>query len=190
MTSPTRALSAWLAVLLASALAPSVSCSAGISAVYEGDVRFEHCMALDLAAAESGEAPELGPPLRKACWTEWRKFYTFGQTRDRVEWADRRVRALSGEAVEAPSASCQLAPSSLTAAPPRTAPPAGATPLVGSMASATAAPSGARAMPAASSSDLPGDACALACRTARIAGGAESDRSYEACMRGCYSAKR
>ena len=179
--SRTFALSAaWLGPLAWVGLAQSVSCSAAIGAVYEGDVRFEHCMALDLAAAESGESAELAPPLRKACWVEWRKFYTLGQTRDRVEWADRRVRALSGEAVEAPSASCQLAPSSLTAAPPRTAPPASASAVAAPSASGT--PGGAAA--------LPGDACALACRTARIAGGAENDRAYEACMRGCYSANR
>jgi hypothetical protein len=57
--------------------------------VYEGDVRFEHCMALDAQA-------DIKPTLRRACWDEWRKFYTFGQTRDRIEYAALRDRQLSG----------------------------------------------------------------------------------------------
>jgi hypothetical protein len=67
----------------------AVSCGASIQAVYEGDVRFEHCMALDAQ-------PEIKPTLRRACWDEWRKFYTFGQTRDRIEYASLRDRQLNG----------------------------------------------------------------------------------------------
>jgi hypothetical protein len=65
------------------------ACGASIQAVYEGDVRFEHCMALD-------SRPDVKPTIRKACWEEWVKFYTFGQTRDRVEYAALRERQLSG----------------------------------------------------------------------------------------------
>ena len=57
-----------------------MSCGASLQAVYEGDVRFEHCMALDAQ-------PEVKPTIRRTCWEEWRKFYTFGQTRDRTEYA-------------------------------------------------------------------------------------------------------
>jgi hypothetical protein len=77
--------------LLAAALLGlgAVSCGASLQAVYEGDVRFEHCMALDAR-------PDMKPTIRRVCWDEWRKFYTFGQTRDRIEYAALRDRQLSG----------------------------------------------------------------------------------------------
>jgi hypothetical protein len=64
-----------------------VSCGASIRAVYEGDVRFEHCMALD-------SYPDVKPTLRRACWEEWLRFYTFGQTRDRIDYARQRQEQL------------------------------------------------------------------------------------------------
>jgi hypothetical protein len=66
----------------------AVSCGASIQALYESDVRFEHCMALDAR-------PDVKPTLRRGCWDEWVKFYTFGQTRDRIEHAELRERQLS-----------------------------------------------------------------------------------------------
>src|SRR5262249_57853204 len=74
-----------LRFLAAAAIAAPIlpACGASIQAVYEGDVRFEHCMALDAR-------PDVKPTLRRVCWKEWLKFYTFGQTRDRLEYA--RVR--------------------------------------------------------------------------------------------------
>jgi hypothetical protein len=70
-------------------LTAATACGASIQAVYEGDVRFEHCMALDSRA-------DAKPTLRRACWEEWAQFYTFGQTRDRVEYAKLRKKQLSG----------------------------------------------------------------------------------------------
>jgi hypothetical protein len=69
-------------------LIAATACGASIQAVYEGDVRFEHCMALD-------SRPDAKPTLRRACWEEWVKFYTFGQTRDRVDFAKLRQKQLS-----------------------------------------------------------------------------------------------
>jgi len=63
-------------------------CGASLQAVYEGDVRFEHCMALDAQ-------PDVKPAIRRACWLEWVEFYTYGQTRDRVVHAQIRIRQLS-----------------------------------------------------------------------------------------------
>jgi hypothetical protein len=63
-------------------------CGASLQAVYEGDVRFEHCMALDAQ-------PDVKPAIRRACWVEWVEFYTYGQTRDRVRHAQIRIRQLS-----------------------------------------------------------------------------------------------
>ncbi len=63
-------------------------CGASIQAVYEGNVRFEHCMALDAQA-------EVTPVIRRACWVEWVQFYTYGQTRDRVVHAQIRIQQLN-----------------------------------------------------------------------------------------------
>lgn len=70
------------------ACAAASACGASLGALYESDVRFEHCLALDFRK-------DVKPTLRRACWREWIKFYTFGQTRDRVEYARMRDRQLS-----------------------------------------------------------------------------------------------
>ncbi len=77
------------ALVAAAAFWPSIQgCGASIQSLYEGDVRFEHCMALD---AEPG----VKAVFRRACWTEWLTFYTYGQTRDRVIFARKRLKQLS-----------------------------------------------------------------------------------------------
>jgi hypothetical protein len=55
--------------------------------MYEGDVRFEHCYAVD-EGAESVDA-------KKDCWRAWLHSYTYGQPRDRVEYAAARYGQLS-----------------------------------------------------------------------------------------------
>ena len=69
------------------ALAALVHCGPSFQAVYEGDVQFEHCYAVDEAAHTS---------LREKaeCWRDWTRNYTYGQTRDRVEYAAARRDAL------------------------------------------------------------------------------------------------
>jgi hypothetical protein len=64
-----------------------VSCGVSLRALYEGDVRFEHCMALDAR-------PDVKPTLRRMCWEEWTSFYTLGQTRDRIDYAHLREEQL------------------------------------------------------------------------------------------------
>lgn len=63
-------------------------CGASYQALYEGEVRFEHCYRLD-------EEPSVPLTQRRECWREWTQFYTYGQTRDRIEYALMRQRALS-----------------------------------------------------------------------------------------------
>jgi hypothetical protein len=63
------------------------ACGASLRGLYESDVRFEHCMALD-------SRPDVKPTLRRACWEEWLSFYTFEQTRDRIDHAMLRERQL------------------------------------------------------------------------------------------------
>ncbi len=75
------------AVFLCGALVPTAGCGASLQAVYEGDVRFERCMSLDVQ-------PEVSPEARRACWSEWVSFYTYGQTRDRVLHAQLRIKQL------------------------------------------------------------------------------------------------
>lgn len=75
-------------VATAIAAASALSCGTSIQAVYEGDVRFEHCMAMDSRS-------DVRPTIRRTCWEEWQSFYTFGQTRDRTEYASFRVKQLS-----------------------------------------------------------------------------------------------
>jgi hypothetical protein len=89
-----------------------VGCGASYQRVYEGDVRFEHCYHLDADPRVSQEA-------RRECWAEWAGGHTQGQTRDRVEYAATRQRALLAGDMR-PTGPTVL----LSAAPPLTPPPA------------------------------------------------------------------
>ena len=136
-----------MALVLASA-----ACGASYQSVYEGDVRFEHCYRLDAEASVSHDA-------KLACWQDWTKEYTRAQTRDRVEYALSRERALlAGDqrvvgpsiladegspvrpvaaVVSGPSIACPL-PSSAFEAPPPTLPEVAPAPSVAVSAAATA----------------------------------------------------
>jgi hypothetical protein len=156
-----------LAGLVAGAAA--VGCGASIHAVYEGDVRFEHCMALDSRS-------DVKPTLRGACWGEWLRYYTFGQTRDRVEYARARARQLGGssdfdEGEWSPPARAAAAavpePTSALAPPPMllavdAGPPADAAPAPVDAAAVDPAP--------------PGVACADEC-----------DEGWRGCVKECQA---
>jgi hypothetical protein len=73
--------------LLVLAAAPVVACGPSFQAVYEGELHFEHCYALDEMTV-SDEA-------KKDCWREWLRGYTYGQSNDRVEYAATRFSELS-----------------------------------------------------------------------------------------------
>jgi hypothetical protein len=78
-----------LAVTAAAAAAvASTACGPSFQAIYEGNVHFEHCYALEESPAR---------PIRdKAdCWRDWSEHYTYGQTRDRIQYAIARYVALS-----------------------------------------------------------------------------------------------
>ncbi|MFO0593510.1 MAG: hypothetical protein U0441_38570 [Polyangiaceae bacterium] len=173
-------------VALAPVCAVSVlACGASINAVYEGDVRFEHCMALD---SHSGEKST----IQLSCWDEWVKYYTFGQTRDRVEYARRRQRELSGESdfqeTSAPSVVAQRAvpePTNVLAPPPMMFGDAGAP--------ADAAPPDASAKP--EDAEPPAAACAAQCRDAwtpckqactTAACEKTCEKTYKRCMKKCF----
>lgn len=65
-----------------------VGCGYSLQLTYESDRYFEHCMALDTHE-------EIKSPHKLQCWQTWLKDYTYGQTRDRIEFALRRIRALT-----------------------------------------------------------------------------------------------
>ncbi len=65
-----------------------IGCGPSVSSIYEGNIRFEHCYRLDLD-------PNIAPSHREACWREWTSRYTYGQTRDRLDYARRRIARLT-----------------------------------------------------------------------------------------------
>ena len=155
------------------ALVATTACGASIQAVYEGDARFEHCMALDARA-------DMRPTIRSACWNEWLEFYTFGQTRDRVEYAERRQRQLhassdfdEGDApAAAPIARATPDPTSVLAPPPRiVAPDAGPPALVSVSVSPPPEP------------PLPGADCTHTCEDGHAA--CRKDCTVPACDKAC-----
>src|SRR5262245_3087512 len=98
MRAPSRS----LMVALGLAAAPVVACSMGYRTVYEGNVRFEHCYRLD-------DEPAVALADKQRCWHEWLQHDTYGQTRDRAEYAEARERTLAqaaaaGEAKAPPGA--------------------------------------------------------------------------------------
>lgn len=65
-----------------------LSCGPSFHAIYEGNARFEHCYALE----ENAQSPMRA---RADCWREWSEHYTYGQTRDRIQYATARYVALT-----------------------------------------------------------------------------------------------
>jgi hypothetical protein len=104
-----------------------LACGPSYQALYEGDVRFEHCYAIE-------ESSSISMNAKRDCWRGWVLHYTYGQTRDRVEYASARYRALT-RAHQAPTDEAMMeaapgevrisniaapAPTSAFAPPPKT----------------------------------------------------------------------
>jgi len=85
----------WL-VLGLIALLIACACGPSVQSIYEGNVRFEHCYRLDLEV-------DTAPTHRRACWSEWLGMYTYGQPRDRIEYARRRMHAFANGDVNRPT---------------------------------------------------------------------------------------
>lgn len=64
------------------------SCGPSFQTIYENDARFEHCYALDDSGSTTLDQ-------KAKCWQDWKEHHTFGQTRDRVEYAQSRYVALN-----------------------------------------------------------------------------------------------
>jgi hypothetical protein len=174
----------WLVPTAAGAFAfGAAACGAGINAVYESDVRFEHCMALD-------QTPDEKHSNRKGCWDEWVEYYTFGQTRDRVDYARRRQKQLSNgnDLRDEPAAANMLAqravpePTTVLAPPPQMLTDAGKPPEVDAAADAAVI-------------EPPAAACATQCRDVwlpckQACTGTNCEKacaaSYKRCMKRCF----
>jgi hypothetical protein len=184
------------------ALIAAASCGPSVQSIHESNVRFEHCYRLDLDRV-------IAPNHRQACWREWVDRYTYGQTRDRIEYGRRRMRAIAAgqlgtslsldasvhDAGTDPDAAPVPAPISIHAPPPAVAPgPARPT----EAASATDAGSADASSPAPTP---PGAECNSACETtwgsckATCADGQDAgaakrcavcETDYKACMRRCF----
>lgn len=121
----------WAAVVAGSLAAGGVlaagACGTSKSARYESDVRFERCMALDWQG-------DVDPQIRRGCWDEWVRYFTRGQTRDRIVYAKRELDKLASNDAALASASAEAParaipePTSVFTPPPMmmTTPDAGA----------------------------------------------------------------
>jgi hypothetical protein len=166
-----------------------------VQSIHEGNVRFEHCYRLDLE-------PDVASSHRRACWTNWTERYTYGQSRDRLEYANRRVVAFNSGDDTAPQLQIgehqQESRQFYLVVPAPTsvhAPPA----PIATRVNATAAPPAASASPATSGeSAAPGESCAIACKNAfaicsDVCGGQGAstackscDPDYKKCMQRCF----
>lgn len=161
-----------LAVLFAAAGLAAPGCGASYQSMYEGEVRFEHCYRLDLET-------NVSLVHRRECWREWTQFYTYGQTRDRIEFGYRRLRELGAQLGDSAAANSALVsplpPVAHRLAPaptnPFEPPPATLAPDAPDAASSTPAPraSGSAASAHDSAPDFdplngpPGQTCILLC---------------------------
>jgi hypothetical protein len=169
------------------------SCGPSVQSIYEGDVRFEHCYRLDLEL-------DVASTHRQACWTTWLDRYTYGQSRDRLEYARRRVRAFGtgdadrpvlrvGENQQQDSRQFYLvvpSPTSVHAPPPPIATRVNATPDP----PATLAKSSDPAAPGedcASACHNSFNSCSQACDPAAKGTACKScDPDYKKCMARCF----
>ena len=188
---PSRVLGA-VAVTLA--LLAGAACGPSVQSIYEGNVRFEHCYRLDLEV-------DTAPTHREACWKEWLSLYTYGQPRDRIEYARRRARAFATGDVDCPKLNIGNekkaearqfylvvpAPTSVHAPPP---------PIATRWYGDAGAPTDA----STTEQQAPGDQCSQLCRdthsacsTSCATDAGKSDPScmscdsdYRACMKRCF----
>ncbi|NLE88023.1 MAG: hypothetical protein GX607_16675 [Myxococcales bacterium] len=171
-----------LGALLGCSIPLAVGCGPSMQVLHEGTVRFEHCYRLDLD-------PKIAPSHRKACWQAWSERHSYGQPRDRLEYARRRVQEIEsngpaprlelGAAAERSALAEPGGPINVHAPPPRVARPPQGIPV-----SNTQALEG-----------VPGDGCSATCRQRRttcLASCAEGapqcpcDADYRACMVRCF----
>lgn len=183
------------------------ACGPSFQALYEGNARFEHCYALE-------DDPQAKMTNKADCWRDWSERYTYGQTRDRVQYAIARYVALSQASTmptdevltnAAPGVTPRVmtirapAPTSVFAPPPKVLVEAqdaqAATPTTIASASALAPADRPQPMPAASCADQCSDAyraCGVQCVSVEAGSRAIGmpcvmcEGNYRTCMRACF----
>ncbi|MGC4090608.1 MAG: hypothetical protein QM756_22600 [Polyangiaceae bacterium] len=167
-----------------------------MQSIYEGDVRFEHCYRLDLDL-------NIAPSHREACWKQWLTSYTYGQPRDRIEYARRRVRAFASGDVTRPSLDAANAAAAAERRQFYLVVPEPMSPHASPPALATVVPSASSAPPPAAAPEparAPASRCTAACdsswRSCESAcapdGGASEtackscEPDYKRCMKRCF----
>jgi len=187
----------WAAASLI-ALLITGACGPSVQSIYEGNVRFEHCYRLDLEV-------DTAPSHRHACWSEWLNVYTYGQPRDRIEYARRRLHSFAngdtarptldvGEDKQAEARQFYLvvpAPTSVHAPPPPIA-----TRWYGDAGTAPTAPSAPTTEQAAAPEDKCSGACRdnlAICQQACVGDAGKPqpackicDSDYKTCMKRCF----
>jgi hypothetical protein len=136
----------------------ATACGPSMQSLYEGDVRFEHCYRLDLDR-------ETAPSHRHACWEQWVQTYSYGQSRDKIEYAKRRLRYLEAGETSPPELNVTSTSQANGSAPTSTAahtdvhtPPPSVAPQEPAKQPASAA-----ALVPRRQAGLPGQACARDC---------------------------
>jgi hypothetical protein len=186
------ALALW-ALVAALAAGGAMACGPSFQAVYESDVHFEHCYALD--------EKNVSEDIKKDCWREWLRGYTYGQSNDRVEYAATRFSQLSldptlpSEDVRYAGAGRAHKSERTIAAPLPTsafAPPPNVNTL--EVRDASASVDSGRVREVHALAQAPGSECVAGCedRWNGCRGGCKDracdacDRTYRACMPTCF----
>ena len=159
-------------------------CGPSFEAIQEGDLRFAHCDRLDLD-------PHIAPSHRLHCWREWRRVYTYGQTRDRVEYAQRRIaEVVSGDSdppFELPNGSHTPNGAVPSTPNPVHSPPPAVIPLAGTEAmTPTADERGAFGPGCRSRCEAGRATCAPGCQT-QPTGCKDCDLAFQTCLGDCKS---
>jgi hypothetical protein len=163
----------------------SAACGPSFQAIYDSDVHFEHCYAID--------ETNISQASKRECWSQWLRSYTYGQSRDRVDFAASRVAALSATSTLALSDPLQSHVVSAAPLPTNAfAPP----PNVALDAGTVAVEAGPPLDPPPATGKLlaPGSECADACEARwsscrnGCSGGTcdNCDRAYRGCMPPCF----
>jgi hypothetical protein len=190
----------FLALAPLSVVLAADACGPSVSSIYEANVRFEHCYRLDLDE-------RVAPGHRSTCWREWSQRYTYGQTRDRLEYARRRISTLASGDRSRPVLDLTVRDGGTgsTEAPQPTNVHAPPPPMVSTAVPVKSAGAGAPEVPAANKPDAghsepPGAACATDCRLSWRACKEECDpeavgkrgsckvcdKDYGRCVQRCY----
>lgn len=170
-------------LLLMPPLVILLGCGPSFEAIQEGDLRFAHCDRLDLD-------PNISPSHRLHCWREWRRVYTYGQTRDRVEYAQRRIaEVVSGDTeppFELPSGSSRRPDANRPPEPsPLHSPPPAVVPLAGTdTARAERAAEGPHGPACRSRCDADRAECAPGCES-QPRGCRACEATFETCLASC-----